>query len=141
MCAFLVGAPRALGCSWDHWVADVAVCNAAGLWLGMHTLRTLQMLQYDWTGREAQQPVSPSLVSRLMRQFTPYEFARYEWRLFDSATHLFAAVLLIIMLVSLALGAHADITSYACASCVAAGRPHSVAVPASSARACRRWWR
>ena len=40
--------PNFSECWWDHWIMDVIVCNGAGIYMGMKTLKFLQMKPYRW---------------------------------------------------------------------------------------------
>lgn len=100
--------PNFKECHFDHWIIDVALCNAAGLFLGMWTVRWLELKAFDWTGREARSPTpaAPSAqLSKLVYQFRPQEFAHYEWRIFEKPKHLLAAVLLIVIMETIELNA------------------------------------
>jgi phosphatidylserine synthase 2 len=90
--------PNFAECWWDHWLLDFALCNGVGLWLGMLTVRWLNAEPFDWTGTERTEPLPRDPLSQLalvVRQFAPYEFARYEWRLFERFSN-FAAVCLLV---------------------------------------------
>jgi hypothetical protein len=53
----------------------------------MVTVQWLSIKSYDWTGIEARAPLPSNPFAQLQRllwQFRPYEFATYEWHLFDS---------------------------------------------------------
>ena len=93
--------PNFIECWWDHWIEDFLLCNGLGLWLGMLTVGALNAKTYDWTGTDRDEPIARDPLSqarRLAWQFTPYEFARYEWRLFDSFYNFLAVALLITLL-------------------------------------------
>jgi phosphatidylserine synthase 2 len=90
--------PNFIECWWDHWIEDFLLCNGLGLWLGMLTVNYLNVLKFDWTGTNRIDPLPQdpfSQLTLLLRQFTPYEFARYEWRLFDRPENFVAVCLLI----------------------------------------------
>ena len=90
--------PNFIECWWDHWVEDFLLCNGMGLWLGMLVVNHLNVMKFDWTGTNRIDPLPQdpfSQMSLLLRQFTPYEFARYEWRLFDKPANFVAVCLLI----------------------------------------------
>ena len=40
-------------CRWDSWLLDVAVCNLAGIWIGMATVRWFECKyeRYNWQVR------------------------------------------------------------------------------------------
>lgn len=66
-------------CWWDSWILDVALCNALGISLGMHTVAYFESKSYDWRGLSQQ----PSLLAKLRRsalQFTPRAFTGFDWR-------------------------------------------------------------
>ena len=90
--------PNFIECWWDHWIEDFLLCNGIGLWLGMLAVNYLNVMKFDWTGTNRIDPLPQdpfSQISLLLRQFTPYEFARYEWRLFDKPANFVAVCLLI----------------------------------------------
>lgn len=39
-------------CWWDHWILDVATCNALGIYLGMKTCAYLKCKEYKWSTGE-----------------------------------------------------------------------------------------
>ena len=71
--------PNFAECWWDHWLLDVAICNALGIWAGMWTCRYLQMKTYCWRGiREL--PSLGAKVRRTLAQFTPHSWKAFEWQ-------------------------------------------------------------
>ena len=88
-------------CWWDHWVVDVLLCNGLGLYVGMATVRWLEMSAYDWTGREARNatPTNPlGQATALLAQLRPAEFTTYTWRVFERPRNLFVAIGLIALM-------------------------------------------
>ena len=77
--------------------------------VGMYVGRWLNLHPYDWTGvASREQPTSRTPIAQggmLLRQFMPAEFTRYEWKLVDKARHLFAALLLVLVMEVLELNA------------------------------------
>jgi phosphatidylserine synthase 2 len=93
--------PNFAECWWDHWVLDFLVCNGLGIVAGMATVRLLALYEFDWSGREAASPLPRNPLrqaARLLRQFAPINFVRYEWGLFDSFRNLLAAFSLVALL-------------------------------------------
>lgn len=93
--------PPLAECWWDHYIIDVLLSNGAGLVLGMWAVRWLNLNPYDWTGRDKKHPVPMDPLKQgamLARQFMPAEFVAYEWKLVENARHLFAAVLLVVLM-------------------------------------------
>jgi phosphatidylserine synthase 2 len=89
-------------CWWDHWGSDFLLANGGGLWLGMKTVEYWHLRGFDWTGRQAVHPLAKDPLRQLgglLRQFTPYEFTRYEWGLFSSFKHFFGVVVLVLVMV------------------------------------------
>lgn len=115
-------------CWWDHWVIDVACCNLLGFYLGMRTVAYLELRSFDWAGvkdvisntnpegagSSSRLQPAPSLrppsglallQKRLRKQLRPRSFEHYEWRLFDSARGLFAALGLVALMETIELNA------------------------------------
>ncbi len=42
--------PNFSECWWDHWIMDALLCNGFGIYLGMRTLKYLNMKEYNWRG-------------------------------------------------------------------------------------------
>ncbi|CAF0745039.1 unnamed protein product [Adineta ricciae] len=40
--------PNFAECWWDHWILDVAFCNALGIYFGMKTCQYFQLEQFHW---------------------------------------------------------------------------------------------
>ncbi|XP_063960758.1 phosphatidylserine synthase 2-like [Lytechinus pictus] len=66
-------------CWWDHWIMDFLVCNGLGIWLGMVTLNYLNIKTYSWRGLY-HIPTYGGKLKRMILQFTPYSWTRFEWR-------------------------------------------------------------
>ena len=67
----------------------------------MWAVRWLNLHPYDWTGRNKKYPMPMDPLqqgSMLARQFLPAEFTRYEWKLVEQPRHLFAALLLVVIM-------------------------------------------
>ncbi|XP_071809454.1 phosphatidylserine synthase 2-like [Asterias amurensis] len=71
--------PNFAECWWDHWVLDVIICNGAGIWLGMKTLNYLNMKKYQWSGLW-KIPSYSGKLKRIVLQFTPYSWTRFDWQ-------------------------------------------------------------
>jgi phosphatidylserine synthase 2 len=94
-------------CWWDHWVLDFALCNGAGLCVGMALARALSLRSPDLAGLGPPPDSPPSQLRLLLAQFTPFEFARYEWRLFSSARRFGAVAALVAAMETIELNAFA----------------------------------
>lgn len=66
-------------CWWDHWILDFIICNGLGIWLGMLTLNYLNIKTYSWRGLY-HIPSYGGKLKRMILQFTPYSWTRFEWR-------------------------------------------------------------
>jgi len=71
-------------CWWDHWIVDVTICNFAGMVLGLMTCRYLEMVRYDWTGSSTANLSPWARFRRLLKQFSPYTWTKYEWEVFKN---------------------------------------------------------
>jgi phosphatidylserine synthase 2 len=70
--------PNFAECWWDHWLLDVALCNALGIWAGMRTVDYFSMKTYSWRGiRDI--PTVAGKVQRTVQQFTPHSFVKFDW--------------------------------------------------------------
>jgi len=83
-------------CWWDHWVLDVAVCNAAGIFVGMIILRYLKATEYHWAGK-AQAIQSGGVLYRVIYQFLPANWTTYQWDIFSSPHRWFGFLGMIVM--------------------------------------------
>ncbi len=70
--------PNFAECWWDHWILDVATCNAVGIWLGMKTCEYLKMKKYCWRGISSI-PTYKGKIKRSIQQFTPHSFSSFDW--------------------------------------------------------------
>lgn len=84
--------PNFKECWWDHWLLDVLICNAAGIYLGMHTCRLLQMKEYNWAG------VRGGRISRALRgvgrNIAPAQYESFHWEVFSSPKRFFSVLFL-----------------------------------------------
>lgn len=71
--------PNFSECWWDHWIMDVIVCNGAGIFVGMKTLKFLQMKPYRWRSLWTI-PTFSGKIKRVATQFTPYYWVEFDWR-------------------------------------------------------------
>jgi len=77
-------------CWWDHWILDVATCNAAGIFLGMLVLRYLEAKEYHWAG-VLENPTS------ILYQFMPENWTKYRWDVLSSPHRWFGFLIIIVM--------------------------------------------
>ena len=70
--------PNFAECWWDHWILDVALCNALGIWLGMKTCEYFKVKTYSWRGIQ-DIPSVRGKVKRTLQQFSPYSWTVFEW--------------------------------------------------------------
>ncbi|XP_071509652.1 phosphatidylserine synthase 2-like [Diadema antillarum] len=83
-------------CWWDHWVMDFLVCNGLGIWLGMKTLNYLNIKTYSWRGLY-HIPTYRGKLKRMMLQFTPYSWTRFEWRPTENLKRWIAVLVIVTM--------------------------------------------
>ena len=70
--------PNFQECWWDHWILDVAVCNWLGIWMGLKTVKWLQMKSYSWRDISEIPSVSGKMF-RSVSQFTPHHWITFDW--------------------------------------------------------------
>lgn len=70
--------PNFAECWWDHWLMDVAICNALGIYFGMKTCKYWRMKEYCWRGL-ASIPSYGGKVKRSLQQFTPHSWSMFNW--------------------------------------------------------------
>ena len=68
-------------CWWDHWILDVLVCNAAGIYCGMKVCKYFQMKTYDWRAAdfEGQQIGGRHFLRKFRRTMLPDSWAVFNW--------------------------------------------------------------
>ena len=82
---------------------DVLVCNGLGIWLGMKTSEFFEMKQYNWRG-VWNIPSVKGKLGRIVNQFGPYSWMKYEWKPSDSLIRWIFVILMIIVFELLELG-------------------------------------
>ena len=87
--------PNFTECWWDHFILDVLVCNAAGIFLGMKTCRMLEVKEYNWAGTESSaKPVTPpAKVVSVLRSNVGID--RFHWDVLSSGKRFLAVCLLV----------------------------------------------
>jgi len=78
-------------CWWDHWILDVLICNWVGLYFGMKTCEYFEMKGYSWRGIK-QISSSKGKVKRIVQQFTPHHWTKFEWGTTKSFKNYFAVL-------------------------------------------------
>ncbi len=86
--------PNFSECWWDHWVLDFLVCNSIGIYLGLKTCNYLCMKPYNWRGVK-NIPTLKGKTVRILTQFSPYSWIKYDWKPMKSLKHWVIAWLLI----------------------------------------------
>jgi phosphatidylserine synthase 2 len=81
-------------CWWDHWLLDVLICNAAGIYFGMRACHYFHMKTYDWRAADF-----PSLLGKVRRAVLPASWTCFHW----AATATFKNYLVTVSVVSLFL--------------------------------------
>ncbi|NWX31602.1 PTSS2 synthase, partial [Notiomystis cincta] len=71
--------PNFSECWWDHWIMDVILCNGLGIYCGMKTLSWLSLKTYKWQGLW-NIPTYKGKMKRIVFQFTPYSWVKFEWK-------------------------------------------------------------
>ncbi|XP_057317455.1 phosphatidylserine synthase 2-like [Hydractinia symbiolongicarpus] len=88
--------PNFSECWWDHWFMDFILCNGGGIVFGMYTLHYLEMKKYNW--RDVLDiPTYSGRLLRLVEQFTPYSWRKFNWNATVSLKRWFTVLLLIFM--------------------------------------------
>lgn len=82
-----------------QWILDVLICNWVGLYFGMKTCEYFEMKGYSWRGIK-QIPSSKGKVKRIVQQFTPHHWTKFEWGTTKSFKN-YLAVIGLLFLVSL----------------------------------------
>jgi phosphatidylserine synthase 2 len=70
--------PNFSECWWDHWLLDVVICNGGGTILGILTLKSLEMKEYNWRGLY-NIPTYRGKIQRIMAQFSPRAWIEFDW--------------------------------------------------------------
>jgi len=78
-------------CWWDHWILDAIICNGLGIWLGIKTLEFLESKTYDWRDLWSI-PGSRGKVVRVLSQFTPYSWTKFDWGYTEDVNRWFAVI-------------------------------------------------
>lgn len=88
----------------DHWVLDVALCNAFGLWIGFKTLAFFRARHFDWAGGWAPRAdgARVSTWRKLLPFVVPRDVDAYEWGIVRDPYRTLGALGLVIMMVSAA---------------------------------------
>ena len=74
---------------------DALICNGLGIYLGMHSLKYLQMKPYDWRGLW-NIPTYRGKLKRIVAQFGPHSWVQFDWRPFSSFDRWIATILIVI---------------------------------------------
>jgi phosphatidylserine synthase 2 len=61
------------------WILDVLTCNWLGIWLGMKTCEYFEMKLYCWRGINETSTIRGKFM-RLLSQFTPETWIRFDWQ-------------------------------------------------------------
>lgn len=90
--------PNFAECWWDHWILDVALCNALGIWAGMKTCEFFSMKTYQWRSIKNISSFAGKM-RRTIEQFTPHSLLRFDW----AGTKTFKGYLVSILVLSIFL--------------------------------------
>ena len=71
--------PNFAECWWDHWILDFVVCNGLGIFLGLKCLKYLSIKEYKWTNLWHIHSYKGKM-KRVVGQFTPYEWVKFNWK-------------------------------------------------------------
>lgn len=93
-------------CWWDSWILDVAVCNLAGLLLGMATVKYFGSKRYNWQGISKEKGLF-NKTRRGLLQFTPYSFEIWNWGAFSSPRRFLEALACVVAVLICELNAFA----------------------------------
>ncbi|KAF7299857.1 Phosphatidylserine synthase 2 [Mycena chlorophos] len=86
--------PNFAECWWDHWILDVLLCNWLGTHLGMQVLAYFEVKPYSWRGLRQTRGLR-SKAKRVMAQFSPHDFTKFEWGTARSFRNYVAVVMLL----------------------------------------------
>lgn len=85
--------PNFAECWWDSFVLDVLLTNGIGIEIGMRLVNLFQY--YPWEKRLYDEiKTQPAKLKRLLSQFTPRSFARFEWRPLESPRRYLSCVMI-----------------------------------------------
>lgn len=87
--------PNFAECWWDHWIMDVLVCNAIGIWAGIKTCEYFEMRIYSWQGWSEIQGVKGKM-KRTIQQFTPASWTPFHWGATRNIKNYLIALLVIV---------------------------------------------
>lgn len=83
-------------CWWDSVLLDVFGCNALGIWIGMKLVDYLALVPWEKrlysdckTGKEK--------ISRMMKQFTPRSYTKFEWKPLESPRRYFVFWMIVVI--------------------------------------------
>lgn len=83
-------------CWWDHLIADVLICNAGGMIVGLLICRYLNAKHYDWV-KVAKLRGVKAKAKRLVLQFYPRSFDAHRWEMFKSSRRFLQVLVVIVM--------------------------------------------
>mmetsp|Transcript_8185 Transcript_8185/g.17545 ORF Transcript_8185/g.17545 Transcript_8185/m.17545 type:complete len:457 (-) Transcript_8185:169-1539(-) len=91
-------------CWWDSWVLDVALCNLAGIVLGMATVHYFECKyrHYNWQGLSQLRGLRAK-ARRSLAQLLPYSWDRFEWMTFHSPRRFLQAMFMVVMFLAFEL--------------------------------------
>ena len=88
--------PNLNECWWDRLFLDILGANLAGMCLGMWLVKLFKSHPYDWIGNAMSNLTSKKgKARRVLRQFTPYSYDTFNWKMFDSPRR-FGAVMILV---------------------------------------------
>jgi len=93
-------------CWWDSWVLDVALCNAAGIWLGMKCVRWAECkyARYNWQGLSSLQGLRAK-ARRSLAQLGPHSLDHFDWCQFSCPKRFLQALFVVAMVLAFELNA------------------------------------
>eukprot|EP00004_Rigifila_ramosa_P014645 TRINITY_DN3348_c0_g1_i1.p1 TRINITY_DN3348_c0_g1~~TRINITY_DN3348_c0_g1_i1.p1 ORF type:complete len:423 (-),score=100.03 TRINITY_DN3348_c0_g1_i1:37-1305(-) len=96
--SFMHMLPNFAECWWDSLLLDIFGCNALGIYMGMKTCQYFEMKRFSWVP-VTQLPTSKEKLARVVLQFTPESWDKFEWNVFMSAKRfLYMIVILFVFL-------------------------------------------
>lgn len=71
--------PNFAECWWDHWILDVAFCNAIGIYFGMKACDYFKLKTYDWRAADFESRGKSGFISRVKETILPADWTSFAW--------------------------------------------------------------
>ena len=84
-------------CWWDSLILDILICNGLGIFVGMKLVNHLVVVQ--WETRLFSECKGHDKFVRMLKQFTPRSYVKYNWKPLKSPKRYFSYILVMTMIV------------------------------------------